>query len=152
MNTNFKDVRAFNLKFDLVVGDQPQHLTARKLKERIEFINEELVEFILASGVSPQGEQIGEQNMAEMADALVDLVYVAMGTAVMMGLPWERLWDDVHRANMAKERGTTDRMRADLIKPQGWVGPKTATILAENGYAIAQATDLASHVDDEIHS
>ena len=37
-------------------------------------------------------------------DALIDLTYVAMGTAYMMGLPWQDLWDEVQRANMSKVR------------------------------------------------
>src|SRR5690606_15968618 len=89
---------------------------------RYEFMYEELCEF--------QEAHI-KGDLAGAADALIDLVVVAMGTAVMMGLPWELLWDDVQRANMSKVRGVTSRgVGADLMKPEGWEAPKTDEILA----------------------
>lgn len=137
MNTHAMDVKDFNKKFGLMIHDKPTHLTTRKLRERIEFMYEELREFedsAQAVDTVVNGEAV-YQDMEGMADALVDLVYVAIGTAVMMGLPWQQLWDDVHRANMAKVLGATKRNhRVDLMKPEGWVGPKTSEILTQAGY------------------
>lgn len=105
---------------------RPHHVSMRKLVERYDFMLEELHEFLTA---------IESQNMAELADALVDLVYVAKGTANLMGLPWAQLWDDVHRANMAKERGVGKRGNlVDCVKPDGWQPPKTEAILHTAGY------------------
>lgn len=148
---NYQDVREFNEKFGLLIGAHPQQLTKQKLKERLEFLFEEFTEFVTGCGFCIAIEkrdgrladsdymvtfdEIGDQDISEQADALIDLVYVAMGTAVMMGLPWQQLWDDVHRANMGKVRGISHRGHAyDCIKPQGWVGPKTMEILLESGY------------------
>jgi len=122
----FHDVRTFHEKFDLLVHYQPVHLTKRKLMERIECLQEELDEFELACQ---------SQDASLQADALIDLVYFAKGTAVMLGLPWQQLWDDVHRANMAKIRGISHRgHKVDCIKPHGWIAPKTNTILYRAGY------------------
>jgi predicted HAD superfamily Cof-like phosphohydrolase len=132
-----EDVRAFNRKFDLMVNHAPVHLTQRKLQERIEFLQEELNEFI---------EAVKHQDLADQADALVDLVYVAKGTAVMMGLPWEDLWLDVQRANMEKARGVTKRNhRVDCIKPPGWLPPNPTAILREAGYVSEQFQDPTYH-------
>ena len=121
-----KDVAKFQLKFGQLVYKHPGHLTHRKLQERIDFLQEELDEFKKACD---------EQDLAEQADALVDLVYVALGTANMLGLPFDELWSDVQRANMAKKRGVGKRGHlVDCIKPEGWVGPKTMDILIANGY------------------
>jgi predicted HAD superfamily Cof-like phosphohydrolase len=143
----FQDVRDFHQKFELLCFDNPARLTKRKLVERIEFMQEELNEFIEGCGLvtmensdSPgipvlSYEDDGEQDLAKQADALVDLVYVALGTASMMGLPWDWLWDDVQRANMAKVRGMTKRGHAvDVTKPPGWQGPQTERILELAGY------------------
>lgn len=121
------DVRSFHKKFNQLSGDAPRHLTQRKLQERAAFLGEELQEFVNAAGV---------QDMAGMADALIDIVYVAIGTADMMGLPWRDLWDDVQRANMAKVRGKTHRNlpHADVCKPPGWMPPRTMEILLRHGY------------------
>ena len=124
--SHFKDVKKFHEKFGLLVGRKPQRLTIRKMKERIEFLQEELDE--LKSAVE-------SDNFPEQADALVDIVYVALGTAVMMGLPWKSLWDDVQRANMEKVRGVTKRGHAvDCMKPEGWIAPWTAGIVWEHGF------------------
>jgi predicted HAD superfamily Cof-like phosphohydrolase len=139
----FQDVLKFHQKFGLLHHTTPGHLSKRKLKERIDFLQEELDEFIDASGIYPPGvlspgaeiTPYGSQDLSKQADALVDLVYVAIGTAVMLGLPWDCLWDDVQRANMAKERGITHRGHAvDVKKPKGWVGPKGSEILESFGY------------------
>lgn len=135
--SHVKDVRKFHKKFRQLIGTQPRHLTYRKLRERADFMQEELNEFNAASET---------QDMAEMADALVDLVYVAIGTAVMMGLPWKMLWDDVQRANMEKVRGVGKRGNlADCIKPAGWEPPLTMEILMANGY---EPNALQLHHDD----
>lgn len=142
----YDDVRRFHEKFGFIVGDTPGHLTKRKLRERCECMMEELREFADAAGLTYGYDQIGEvyrfkpsdrdQDLAAQADALVDLVYFALGTAVMLGLPWTALWNDVQRANMAKVRGVKPARQhaVDVVKPTDWVGPKTADLLAEAGY------------------
>lgn len=135
----FQNVKDFHKKFDLLNFDTPGHLSSGKLRERIEFLREELNEFIEAAGFEHGGDgdlsYTGIQDLAKQADALVDLVYVACGTAVMLGLPWDWLWDDVQRANMAKVRGVTHRGHAvDVKKPEGWQGPQGERILELAGY------------------
>ena len=120
------DVAEFQRKFGFITSDKPSHLTIAKLTERLECLLEEVDEF---------EKSVQWQDLAEMADALVDLVYFAKGTAVMLGLPWRALWDDVQRANMAKERGVTKRGHSeDVMKPEGWVPPQTEQILVLAGY------------------
>lgn len=152
------DVRAFHHKFGQIDSAKPTHLTRRKLAERANFMLEELNEFAKAAGlvavaINGNVEVVGtifrfedcdgDQDMSLQADALVDLVYVAKGTAAMMGLPWAALWDDVQRANMAKVRGQTHRGNAfDVAKPPGWQGPKTLTILRQFGYGVIDFCSL----------
>lgn len=128
MDKEQEDVRAFHKKFDILNNDQPTMLTRRKLQERIECMQEELDEFKSA---------VLTQDFPEQADALIDLVYFAKGTAVMMGLPWEELWNDVQRANMEKVRGVGKRGHSvDMVKPEGWTPPNGLQILSEHGYDI----------------
>ena len=126
MDKEVEDVRAFHQKFEILNSDTPQMLTQRKLTERWECMAEELAEFKAA---------IASQDFAEQADALIDLVYFAKGTAVMMGLPWAELWDDVQRANMSKVRGVGKRGHAvDMVKPEGWKKPDGESILKAHGF------------------
>jgi predicted HAD superfamily Cof-like phosphohydrolase len=128
MDKELEDVRAFHKKFGILEFNRPGHLTQRKLKERLECMMEELEEFAAACG---------NQDLAGQTDALIDLVYFAKGTACMLGIPWEELWKDVQRANMEKVRGIGHRgHQVDMVKPEGWQGPKTIEILARAGYDI----------------
>lgn len=120
-----EDLRAFYAKFGQRVQPSPSLCAGTKrLGERAAFMQEELDEF-------KKGLQYSDIN--EMADALIDLVYVAKGTALELGIPWEELWQDVQRANMAKVIGKTKRgIEVDVAKPLGWIGPKTSEIITKH--------------------
>ena len=62
-------------------------------------------------------------DIVEILDALVDICYVAMGTAWLMGLPFEKAWKEVQRSNMEKIRQASDRSEFDVVKPEGWKKP-----------------------------
>ncbi len=96
----FLAVRELYRKFGFLENAAPTLLTQDQTAARIIMMREELQEFFDAAAVG---------DLSAMADALVDLVVFAKGTASMMGLPWRALWDDVQRANMTKVRGPTKR-------------------------------------------
>lgn len=113
------DVLAFQEKFSVPMSPIPALLDQAAEQFRIRFMHEELAEFVEASS---------QQDLVKAADALIDLAYVVHGTALMMGLPWDKLWAEVHRANMQKVRAT-DPMASkrgsvlDVVKPVGWEPP-----------------------------
>lgn len=128
--SNFDDVGDFHEKFGL---DNVTHRGAgtRRLDEsllwfRTRFLNEELREFT---------EAIVADDPAAMFDALLDLTYVAMGTAHLLGFPWQEGWDEVQRANMTKTRAAADGSDSkrgssfDVVKPLGWTPPNIAGVL-----------------------
>lgn len=101
---------------------------------RINFLEEELREF---------REAAEKQDHAKMFDALIDLVYVAHGTAHVLGYPWEEGWDAVQAANMAKERAlAADDVRSlrqskwDVVKPEGWEPPNIEAVLYAAGFEV----------------
>lgn len=119
--SNFEDVYGLHMKHQLPRGGEPALLDQEAFRFRYEFLKEELSEFQSAQQ---------EGDLAAAADALIDLVVVAMGTAVMMGLPWQLLWDEVNRANGEKQRGNNERgVEYDLVKPEGWVPPRIKLLL-----------------------
>lgn len=126
LDLEFEDVRLFYRKFDLLISDQPRWLTREKFNERMDCMTEELREF---------AEAVLEDDIDKAFDALIDLVYFAKGTAVMMGLPWAAGWAEVQRANMAKVRGVTHRgHKVDVKKPPGWQPPNLLKLLTAAGY------------------
>lgn len=130
MRTPFEDVGDFHKKFGLPrreLGREPALLDTETLRYRTAFMQEELGEFV---------EAADRGDMAGMLDALVDLAWVAMGTAHYMGAPFDDAWDEVLRANMEKTRGipgTDDghkRGTAEVIrKPAGWRPPDIVSVL-----------------------
>ena len=121
----FNDIKAFHNRFELYSLNKPGFLSHNTTYFRIRFMEEELKEFIYAY-------QAG--NLADAFDALIDLVYVAMGTAYLMRLPWEDGWKTVHTANMkkirAKHPSESKRMYLhDVIKPAGWQAPNIKGLL-----------------------
>jgi predicted HAD superfamily Cof-like phosphohydrolase len=119
MNSLSKDVADFH---ELVLKDfaapAPSLVSLEYCVERSRFLHEELEEFTIAA---TEGDIVG------VSDALADLIYVALGTAYRMGLPFDEIWEAVQSANMRKVSGPTKRgNKVDAMKPEGWVGPEAA--------------------------
>lgn len=156
---DFNDVGEFHKKFGLPSvahcpicqrrGGQmpgPREVPADLLDFREKFLGEELLEF--RTGMA-------EGDMGQMADALVDLVYVALGTAHLLGLPWEELWDDVQRANMSKVRAAPDGSDSkrgtawDVVKPEGWEPPDTWAVLERYGWRKPETVEEFEDFSDD---
>lgn len=118
--TYFEHVGEFRHKMGLPISVNPHLLPATETSYFARFIMEELSEYLRACE---------ENSLVNAADAIVDLVYVALGCAHAMGIPFDDLFSIVHRANMAKEPANEylRSMRGnqyDVIKPPGWVAPE----------------------------
>jgi hypothetical protein len=74
------------------------------------------------------------ENLVDVADGLVDSVYVLLHTANSLGIPFDLIWDEVHRANMAKlwsDGKSRQREDGKILKPPGWKPPDVFTVLLE---------------------
>lgn len=210
LTKEFLDVGKFHAKFGIPTPPEPTLLDDAAYNFRVKFLHEELNEYV---------DSCHSNDLPIALDSLIDLVYVAAGTAHMMGfttyewaksdvvidqmlkqfqqnppaklpglLPpdeynhslqvlkgelysfigahaegdktgclyalvklataciytavyimhhkelWDALWDDVQRANMAKERATSEaqskrKSTLDVIKPEGWVPPDGKKII-----------------------
>jgi len=118
----YDKVWEFRQKLQLPIGEIPALISSAESSYFSRFILEELSEYMRACE---------EGSLVDAADALVDLVYVTLGCAHAMGLPFDELFDIVHAANMKKQpanefvrslRGT----RYDVVKPMGWIPPEEA--------------------------
>lgn len=123
----FEDVAEFHEQILKQFESPPHMLDDDTMLNRLFFLAEEIGEL---------HEAADSKDIVGAADALADLVYVALGTAYLMGLPFNDIWTAVHRANMAKQPGVTKRgMANDAIKPEGWVGPEAQILEAINNAA-----------------
>jgi predicted HAD superfamily Cof-like phosphohydrolase len=112
-------IKEFHTKFGLEYKDKPRTLSRDLRNFRLDFMEEELAEYAHASH---------QKDLAKELDALVDLVYVALGTAYLQGFNFNEAFKRVHEANMKKVRANklTDSKRGslyDVVKPEGWTAP-----------------------------
>jgi len=115
MKKEWNDVREFHEKFGHPVASEPRMLETGRALSRGKWMNEEVAEFLVA------------KDIYEQADAMIDLMYFALGTLVEMGLEADELFEIVQRANMAKlwPDGKPHYNPKDnkVIKPEGWEDP-----------------------------
>lgn len=119
------DIRAFHEKFKLGYNGSPRELEQELGSFRIKFMQEELDEY---------REAYVRGDLEKQFDALIDLVYVALGTAYLQGLPFQEGWRRVHLANMAKVRAKKKEeskrgSEYDIVKPPGWTAPTFTDLL-----------------------
>ena len=93
---------------------------------RTSFLLEELTEYTQA---------ITKKDTAAALDALVDIVYIALGTAWLFNLPFEKAWQEVQRANMSKVRTKSKSKKRgtsfDVVKPKNWKPPDIDQVIYE---------------------
>jgi predicted HAD superfamily Cof-like phosphohydrolase len=147
----FRDIEQFHKKFGLqpVEPESAHKLPNDLLAFRIKFLMEELIEYTRACGahvkIYEDDDQMKTAVMVdndaafkpdEAFDGLIDLVYVALGTAFLHGFPFDAGWLRVHEANMSKVRASgaddersTRKHSADIVKPEGWQKPVLSDLL-----------------------
>jgi predicted HAD superfamily Cof-like phosphohydrolase len=111
----WRAVRHFHEVFALPIAERPQLHVDPSRTARIAWMREEVTEFEEATDIVGQ------------ADAMVDLIYFALGTLVEMGVEPSRLFQIVQEANMAKRwpDGLVHRTDAGkVIKPPDWRDPR----------------------------
>lgn len=116
-------VREFHEKFGVEILDRPAIPSSDREILRHNLISEEWLEFSAAWS---------QRDLVEIADALADMIYVILGTALSYGIPLAAVFDEVHRTNMLKVGGAT-RDDGKILKPEGWKAPDIAGILRKAG-------------------
>lgn len=117
MNKWQEDVVEFHKKFASVIGNTPEIRTGHLRKE---LLVEEVQEFC---------DAVDDNDIVEAADAIADIIYVALGAAVAFGINMDPIWDEVHRSNMAKTGGGVNEIHK-ILKPEGWIPPDIESIIA----------------------
>ena len=90
MTKEQKSVLEFHEKFGATINCKPCLPSPEDRELRVKLIMEELVELKDAA------------NIVQVADALGDLLYVVLGSAVCYGIDLEPVFAEIHRSNMTK--------------------------------------------------
>ncbi len=127
----FTDTHELTEKF---FGDVKYERNYERLAFEISRLKEELNETI---------DAVNKGDAAEVVDGIIDLMTFAAGILENFKVDGRKAWQEVHRANMAKEKGTKSTRPnsngVDLIKPEGWKAPDHS----DNVGLIAQALDFS---------
>ena len=107
------------------------HITAGNAMEIYRLLKLDTIQDCVAIIMNVSSNKMGKKDIIKI-DALIDIVYVALGTALALGVSpemWNKGWAAVHKANMAKERAlrAEDSKRGttyDVVKPEGWQSPE----------------------------
>ncbi len=115
MKKEWNDVREFHDKFGHPVPTKPAMIDKKRALSRGKWMNEEVAEFLIAD------------DIYEQADAMIDLIYFALGTMVELGLEADELFAIVQKANMSKlwpdGKPHYNPKDGKVIKPEGWQDP-----------------------------
>lgn len=114
------DVAEFHTAFGHPVVTHPSVPDPKRKSLREKLVTEEYGEFI---------EALNADDLEGLSDAIADLVYVLLGTALEYGIPLAMIWGEVQRANMAKRGGAICPETGKKLKPEGWTPPNIALIL-----------------------
>lgn len=118
------DVRAFHEATGTPALDRPAFPSFERVDLRASLVEEEMAELEAA---------LIERSLPAVADAIADLIYVLIGTALEFGISLDRVWAEVQRSNMAKVDPATGKVRrredGKVLKPEGWTPPDIAGAL-----------------------
>lgn len=154
--SKFDDIRDFHNKYT-GLGEHrpagPQELDDELALFRVGFMVEELAEYAQSSGFVNLARQLndlhdhikkksrwvvarteGGRDLEVQFDSLIDLTYVALGTAFHHGVDFDEGWRRVHEANMKKvlAKSADDSKRGykfDVVKPKGWTPPDLSDLV-----------------------
>lgn len=96
-------VKEFHSSFGLPVNGvwSPGLLVLRNTLNSEE-LDEFMQEYLVVKIKSENKIEINQDDKARLLKELVDLVYVLVGMAVSLGLPFDKAFDEVHKSNMSK--------------------------------------------------
>lgn len=125
MNTEINQVKYFHEKFGIPVGEYPDYISEDRQKLRTDILQEEVNELSKA---------MSECNMVEIADGIVDCIYILLGTAIEYGFhqKLEAMFHEVHRSNMSKlgnDGKPIYREDGKVLKGPNFTAPDLGSIL-----------------------
>ena len=110
---------------DITVAEKPTNVSQERYRLRFNLMAEENVEYL---------EACTSDNKEEIADAIGDMLYILMGTALEHGMQdyLERVFSEIHRSNMSKmgEDGRAIRREdGKILKGPNYFRPNVKQIL-----------------------
>lgn len=138
MEKQLLQVLEFQKAFNVEIPTTPKMLRKTRAKLRQSLLEEEVKELLEA------------KNIIDVADAIVDILYITYGTAHEYGIA-DRLillFDEIHKSNMTKvgpNGKALFRRDGKILKPETYTEPNLRPIL-ERDFSIYKSSDLAKEL------
>jgi predicted HAD superfamily Cof-like phosphohydrolase len=117
-------VNEFNKSFNIKQENNPSLISKDKFELKFNLMQEELIEY---------KEACENKNLVEVADAIVDMMYVLYGFITQHGLSnvFYDLFEEVHKSNMSKLERGKPLFRSDgkVIKGSEYFKPNLKNII-----------------------
>jgi len=120
MKAEQRMVKKFHTKMGFTVNKYPTIIKLELNKNRLDLLKGEVKE--LEKGIM-------NVNIVEIADALGDILYVVLGTAVAHGIEMSDIFYEIHKSNMTKEPSRVTDGKA--IKGMWYETPNLMPIIKE---------------------
>lgn len=110
------DTKTFHHKFGLGVelAGLVNGLSEEVWAHRMRMTKEECSELV---------EAIELRDPLKIARESIDVIFVVVGTLLVLGIPFYPVWRAVMKANMSKTRAQGNAKAAKPVKPPGWQSP-----------------------------
>ena len=112
-------VEQFHERYGFRIGAAPELIPVEESAMRLALMREELDEYQRA---------VDNGDLTEIGDALADLAYTVLGTAVSHGIKLAPLFDEVHRSNLTKHPADPSRP-SKPVKGPDFEPPRIAELL-----------------------
>ena len=111
INDAYELVKNFQKMAEQPIGELPQFLCRQRCNIRCKWMREEIEEFE------------NSNTVYEQADAIIDLLYYAIGVLVEMGVKPDELFLLIHEYNVKKIINKRFDIDGKIMKPCGWQHP-----------------------------
>lgn len=144
MTDVYKDVAKFHKTYELRMPEKIDFPDKNEIKERVlrvNLVSEEYGEYIEAER---------EGDLTKIVDALGDLVYVVVGTAIAYGVNFNTIFDEIQNSNMSKldnDGKVIKRADGKVLKGPNFFSPDIAGKLKEMGDWKMSPIDLPEKIE-----
>ena len=123
----YKAVKEFHEIFECRIAEKTEFPDDNERDLRMRLLKEEYLEY---------REAEENDDFIEVADALADMMYIILGTAVSYGIPIDKVFEEVHNSNLTKLWNGKVKKRSDgkILKPDTFLPPNIPEVLRRHVY------------------
>jgi len=118
-------------------GDYQEHVEQFMMQGEQEFpqsIDSEMASLymsLITEEYNETWEAFHNKDLVEVADGLADMVWVIMGMASVLNIPFDAVWNEVRASNMSKfvDGKVVKNEDGKIMKPDGYFRPNIAKVI-----------------------